>query len=361
MTTTNNHLSYQQYLQYNPTMTSPLQNVFPIPVDYSYSLDKSPSAPFQYNWNAQQPMEGVLLDRGFEIGTSLSEMFDIEKNGMTPPVRKKRKRCELENDKDISMVKLKREQLLKVSSTEFERFIAKLNLGRELSKYEEKEIKRQRRLIKNREYAQEARKKKKQYLKDMESKVEELTEENAELNEKIEVLESEVEYLRNRVAELERIHESASASEDSSLTDYSITEPTFNPTSGMMDLDLDPIGWSYDSFGTGLFMMVILFSFGLFFNLQFVGLESPVSVQQSPFSAIPENTIPLDSTPWKGPRKLSAVSPNIARRISSNSLASPSEMKYTVSDIYKDEARDLSQKTCPVHKYLYPQNILCVY
>lgn len=68
---------------------------------------------------------------------------------------------------------------------------------------EDKEIKRQRRLIKNRESAQASRERKKIYVKGLESKVEDLTNKNASLSSKLEQLEEENRRLKERLSYLD--------------------------------------------------------------------------------------------------------------------------------------------------------------
>jgi len=100
----------------------------------------------------------------------------------TPP--KKRKL----ND-DISFVEISRNELLTMTSRELEAQIAHLSAIRSLTSAEQREIKRQRRLIKNREYAQTSRVKKKQFI-------EELRIENKLLKDRIKMLEQENHFLR---------------------------------------------------------------------------------------------------------------------------------------------------------------------
>jgi hypothetical protein len=98
------------------------------------------------------------------------------------------KKRKLQND-DITYVELPRDALLTMSSRELEESIARLTSVRGLTSAEQREVKRQRRLIKNREYAQTSRVKKKQF-------VEELRHENKLLKERILRLEQENHFLR---------------------------------------------------------------------------------------------------------------------------------------------------------------------
>jgi len=105
-------------------------------------------------------------------------------NGQQSPP-KKRKLAE----EDISFVEIPRADLLTMTSKELEAQIKRLTALRSLTSAEQREIKRQRRLIKNREYAQTSRVKKKQF-------VEELRIENKILRDRIQALEQENYILR---------------------------------------------------------------------------------------------------------------------------------------------------------------------
>eukprot|EP01124_Arcella_intermedia_P002632 TRINITY_DN11434_c0_g2_i1.p1 TRINITY_DN11434_c0_g2~~TRINITY_DN11434_c0_g2_i1.p1 ORF type:complete len:425 (-),score=66.09 TRINITY_DN11434_c0_g2_i1:57-1280(-) len=80
-----------------------------------------------------------------------------------------------------SLMDLTREDLLKFSSTQYEDFVKDVSLKRSLTTDERREVKRQRRLIKNREYAQTSRNKKKEQVGNMESQLEALAKENTDL------------------------------------------------------------------------------------------------------------------------------------------------------------------------------------
>ena len=77
--------------------------------------------------------------------------------------------------------------------------LAELETKKTGSPDEDKEIKRQRRLIKNRESAQASRERKKLYVKGLEAKVEELTNKNSSLTSKLAELEEENRKLRERL------------------------------------------------------------------------------------------------------------------------------------------------------------------
>jgi len=119
-----------------------------------------------------------------------------------------------DNEADVSRVRLSREELLRVTSQELEEFAARAAAEQPLTPEEMREIKRQRRLIKNREYAQMSRGKKKIYLQELETRFNEIEAENydmriqiEELNNRVAMLEAENEQLRQQLAYYEcKIH-----------------------------------------------------------------------------------------------------------------------------------------------------------
>lgn len=70
-----------------------------------------------------------------------------------------------------NFVELSEDELLKLDSQQMELYLKNLNEYRTVGPEEDKELKKLRRLIKNREYAQSSRNKKKQYIEEMEEKV----------------------------------------------------------------------------------------------------------------------------------------------------------------------------------------------
>eukprot|EP01128_Nolandella_sp_AFSM9_P004995 TRINITY_DN2357_c0_g2_i1.p1 TRINITY_DN2357_c0_g2~~TRINITY_DN2357_c0_g2_i1.p1 ORF type:complete len:185 (-),score=56.11 TRINITY_DN2357_c0_g2_i1:42-575(-) len=77
------------------------------------------------------------------------------------PPTKKRKRSPQVVDPALAFVFLSREELLCLSSKQLQARVASLQQQRKFTAAEQKELKRQRRLVKNREYAQTSRLKKK--------------------------------------------------------------------------------------------------------------------------------------------------------------------------------------------------------
>lgn len=99
-----------------------------------------------------------------------------------------------------SGVVLPRDTLLKLSSSEMEAYLQTLKSSRELTHAEEKQLKKQLRLIKNREYAQESRKKKKSAHQELEGELNSLRTQNSELRTHNSALQSEVVLLNSKLA-----------------------------------------------------------------------------------------------------------------------------------------------------------------
>lgn len=108
---------------------------------------------------------------------------------------KKRARVE----PDLRSVTLTREQLLTMTSEELDLFTERLKADHTLTPHEMRELKRQRRLIKNREYAQASRVKKKVVLSDLGSKFSDLENERNTLAMRVQALEIENTELRRQL------------------------------------------------------------------------------------------------------------------------------------------------------------------
>jgi len=102
----------------------------------------------------------------------------------------------------ISSVTLSREQLLSFTSDDLDAFEKKITSVRSLTSAERKEMKRQRRLIKNRESAQQSRRRKKDRVDELETIVEDLNGINKTLNTKLSDLEAESTILKAEVSQL---------------------------------------------------------------------------------------------------------------------------------------------------------------
>jgi len=107
------------------------------------------------------------------------------------------------NDRDS--VILTREELLSFSSEQYEEFVSQVTDVRDLTPFENNELKRQRRLIKNRESAQASRQRKKSHIDDLERRVKELNSENISLKDNLSAVSSENRQLKNDLSYLQAI------------------------------------------------------------------------------------------------------------------------------------------------------------
>jgi cell division protein FtsB len=101
------------------------------------------------------------------------------------------------DEDDVSRVKLSRDDLLKYTSQEYDDHIKRISQKRPLTEKEHKESKKQRRLIKNREYAQISRNKKKTEYTQLSVQIDQLNAENSELKERVDHLETENKRLKD--------------------------------------------------------------------------------------------------------------------------------------------------------------------
>jgi hypothetical protein len=109
----------------------------------------------------------------------------------------------IKNERDS--ITLTREELLSFTSDQFEQFVSQVTEVRELTQSEKNELKRQRRLIKNRESAQASRQRKKSHIDDLERRVKDLASENIVLKDKVSSLDTENINLKNEIAHLQAI------------------------------------------------------------------------------------------------------------------------------------------------------------
>lgn len=199
--------------------------------------------------------------------------MQMQMQSTPPPPEKATKKRRREPDNDVAdaipeglaAVYLRREQLLTISSAEHEVFVQRISNVRDLTEAELKEVKRQRRLIKNREYAQTSRQKKKVTMGHVKDQVCSLENENEELK-------AEIEKLRARVMELElenatlrvQISKEQTSSEDTSF-DSGVVVDMAPKTKVKANPPKSTFGFRPAMAATSVFF-VFLFAFGLFFN-----------------------------------------------------------------------------------------------
>jgi len=121
-----------------------------------------------------------------------------------------------------------------------------LDTQKQLSPEEERELKKQKRLIKNRESAQKSRQRRKAYIEELESKVNVLTNQSEQLAQENKVLKEDLAYLLNVLKKTPGV-----PSEVLSKTASLGVAPS-TPIRGVK--------------AAGVCLLIVLFSFGLFFN-----------------------------------------------------------------------------------------------
>jgi hypothetical protein len=142
---------------------------------------------------------------------------------------------------------LSREELLQLSSKSLENFAQNLAANRGLSNDEERQLKRQRRLIKNRESAQLSRLRKKIYIEELEKKVSLLTADNDTLTKQVVSIATEKKKLEEEVMYLQSI-----IKQSPQLAALASKRPSYSGPKNVK--------------AAGVCLLIVLFSFGLLFN-----------------------------------------------------------------------------------------------
>jgi len=148
---------------------------------------------------------------------------------------------------------------------------------RPLTHAEEKELKRQKRLIKNRESAQASRQRKKSYIDELEAEITKLKQENGFLNSQVGNLSVENRTLREELNKIQTLVKKTGASIINTMLPRSVSgqtpsKPMEHPVVGS---SISPRGPTQKA-KAGVCLLILLFSFGLFFNAE-RGPVKPVS------------------------------------------------------------------------------------
>eukprot|EP01112_Ceratiomyxa_fruticulosa_P014049 TRINITY_DN3_c0_g1_i4.p1 TRINITY_DN3_c0_g1~~TRINITY_DN3_c0_g1_i4.p1 ORF type:complete len:627 (+),score=171.25 TRINITY_DN3_c0_g1_i4:283-2163(+) len=161
-------------------------------------------------------------------------------------------------------VTLPRDTLLSISSTTMDQLVDQIQSARPLSVDEQKEIKRQKRLIKNRESAQLSRERRRLYIDQLEDKIN-------DLNQEIQQLKSENQHLKTHLLRYEpnyvapKIEPPSTPPSSSSSSSSSNNKPIVpKPISNL--LSVGNSSQSSNAKAAGVCLLIILFAFGLFFN-----------------------------------------------------------------------------------------------
>jgi hypothetical protein len=104
--------------------------------------------------------------------------------------------------------------------------------GRPLTSEEEREVKRLRRLMKNREAAHQSRMRKKAYVEQLEQRVQQLAEENLRVHDQLRLARAEVETLKAQIGMPAQFHAATSTG-----TPRAGMSKSFVPTSGQQGMN----------------------------------------------------------------------------------------------------------------------------
>jgi len=173
----------------------------------SVGTDSSSEEDYSANGSQEEYTDFSALMSSFQPQASSPETLSPV---MTSPSEKKQKKKRKINQSCDSVqfytggkfVELCEDDLIKLDSQKMETYIQAIHNEKTLTAAEEKELKRIRRLIKNREYAQSSRNKKKQHVEDMQSQINAVKDENDKLNSRIQQLELENKNLKLQLGKI---------------------------------------------------------------------------------------------------------------------------------------------------------------
>jgi len=225
----------------------------------------------QQSMNIYNNPSQVVLENNLEKNEEVNSKK--RKNGgsieeSTRPRKKRKVEVEVNLDpmSENYKVTLSRNELLNLTSKQFEVYVKQLESTRTLTEDEKKEFKRQRRLIKNRESAQASRQRKKSYVDELEKKLENLSGDNMNLFEKVTNLNKENDQLKQEVSYLQSI-----------LSKSGLVNLVSNGVKKVQTLQND---FNTSMKTTGVIFCILLFTFGIFFNFNIDSnpFESPQNV-----------------------------------------------------------------------------------
>eukprot|EP01127_Copromyxa_protea_P013978 TRINITY_DN3820_c0_g2_i1.p1 TRINITY_DN3820_c0_g2~~TRINITY_DN3820_c0_g2_i1.p1 ORF type:complete len:398 (-),score=94.82 TRINITY_DN3820_c0_g2_i1:393-1586(-) len=218
------------------------------------------------------------------------------------PTKKPRaKRRKIENEKEVSTtppdsppaiplslagegrLALTRDELLHFTSAQYEALISQVRSVRDLTAAEKRDIKNQRRLIKNRESAHASRQRKKDYVQELEKKLADMAQENDRImkaltavqNENV-ILRSENEFYKSRMQAGTLIP--PVVQRGANFFAQQQIPPKIQLLQQQHQMNVKP---SHNKAG-GLVLMVLLFSFGIMFgNLGFPGSNNQFPLEST--------------------------------------------------------------------------------
>lgn len=225
----------------------------------------------------------------------LEDMIDAAKAKRS---RKKRKISPSESidvlPEDIE--ELDGKSLLQLSSRAFEEYVRRKTSLRDLTSEEKKDVKRQRRLIKNRESAQASRLRKKNYIEKLEAKVASLQQSNSQLRTQVASLTTDKESLRQEVANLQGLIKKTPALQQ--LWTSGINYVASLAKQQSEETQQAPASTHGNNVkAAGVCLLVLLFSFGLFFpNLNGGSGSFPFEAVREPVPEVVPTTTRLFSS-----------------------------------------------------------------
>jgi len=207
---------------------------------------------------------GTIAPSALQFGTMTHRNVDAADDDAAPQAKgkakagttRKRKRARKTGDEPTvqTAVTLPRKQLLTLSSKELDDYASRLRATRPLTPAEEKDLRRQRRLIKNRESASLSRQRRKEHIDVLELQVSNLQAENDQLKAQVQYLSAENVALKERLRQPGGRRE---APQSPSLTER---------LKKLTKVNASPFSAKSSAAAAGACLAIVLFSFGLLFN-----------------------------------------------------------------------------------------------
>eukprot|EP01104_Vermistella_antarctica_P016359 TRINITY_DN5551_c0_g3_i3.p1 TRINITY_DN5551_c0_g3~~TRINITY_DN5551_c0_g3_i3.p1 ORF type:complete len:655 (+),score=220.39 TRINITY_DN5551_c0_g3_i3:217-2181(+) len=212
-------------------------------------------------------------------------------------------------------VTLSRETLLTITHASYEQFVVEVRASRKLSSEHEKEIKRQRRLVKNRESAHASRERKKEEMDGLNNASKGLRQDNARLKTQMTQLEAENRALKEQLSQMTS---TIRRSPDLSKMWEVIRSATTVVTSKEQTKKLT---------NAGVCLLIVLFAFGIFFQ---VGPSTSAGFSSPGGPALPFENYVSPHIPRVVPDHLSSSRHSHGHSLSSSSSSSSS--RYSRSE-----------------------------